>query len=251
MSESSVRVIILGATSAIAEAAARQWAERNASIVLAGRNLKRLEAISADLGVRGAKTEIYAVDLAKADAEITLKEIAARLGGVDIIFLAYGILGSQRAAESTPSQARDILETNFLSAAEWCLAAAHMLENQGHGTLVVIGSVAGDRGRQSNYVYGAAKGGLGILVEGIAHRLASKGARAVLIKPGFVDTPMTADIPKKGPLWATPEAIARTIVSESAPQHRGSPVIYAPSFWRWIMLAIKSTPAFIFHRTTL
>jgi short-subunit dehydrogenase len=245
-----MRVIILGAVSAIAEAAARQWAEKKASIMLAGRNAERLEAIAQDLRARGATAETYVADLKQVDAETALDEMAARLGGVDAILLAYGTLGNQKEAETNPAAARDLIETNFVSAAAWCLAAARILETQRHGTLTVIGSVAGDRGRQSNYIYGAAKGGLGLLVEGIAHRLAPTGARAVLIKPGFVDTPMTADIPNKGLLWAKPEAVARSIVAATAP--RGSqPIVYAPSFWRWIMLAVRSTPAFIFHRTKL
>jgi NAD(P)-dependent dehydrogenase (short-subunit alcohol dehydrogenase family) len=113
---------------------------------------------------------------------------------------------------------------------------------------VVIGSVAGDRGRASNYVYGATKAGLGALVEGIAHRLARSGARAVLIKPGFVDTPMTAAIANKGVLWAKPEAVARTIVAAA---ERGPPVVYTPWFWRGIMLIVRNTPSFVFHKTNL
>jgi NAD(P)-dependent dehydrogenase (short-subunit alcohol dehydrogenase family) len=115
----------------------------------------------------------------------------------------------------------------------------------------VIGSVAGDRGRRSNYVYGAAKGGLGILVQGIAHRLASSGARAVVVKPGFVDTPMTAAITKKGLLWAKPQRIAEIIIQASTPKAPRSPVIYAPYFWRWIMYVVRFMPNFIFHRTQL
>lgn len=112
----------------------------------------------------------------------------------------------------------------------------------------MIGSVAGDRGRASNYVYGASKAGLRALVEGIAHRLARSGARAVLIKPGFVDTPMTQGIPNKGLLWARPEAVAKVIVAAA---DRGPPVVYAPWFWQGIMLVVRNTPAFIFHRTNL
>jgi NAD(P)-dependent dehydrogenase (short-subunit alcohol dehydrogenase family) len=168
------------------------------------------------------------------------------------VLLAYAVLGDQNRAESTLADAQDILRTDFTSAASWCLVAANELEKQGHGSLVVIGSVAGDRGRASNYVYGAAKGGLSILVQGIAHRLAPKGARAVVVKPGFVDTPMTAHIGGKGSLWAKPEAIARIIVGVADPERSAPPpIVYAPWYWRWIMYVIRFTPSSVFHRTRL
>ncbi len=113
---------------------------------------------------------------------------------------------------------------------------------------MVIGSVAGDRGRRSNHVYGAAKAGLGVLVQGIAHRLAASGARAVLVKPGFIDTPMTARLKRRGPLWAKPEAIAAVIVKAAGGK---APVVYAPRFWRFILLIVRLVPAPVFHRTRL
>lgn len=173
-----------------------------------------------------------------------------RLGGVDVVLLAYGVLGDHEKAEAEPKEALDIIATNFSSAAAWCLEAANVLEQQGHGKLLVIGSVAGDRGRASNYVYGAAKGGLAVLVQGIAHRLAKRGAAAVLIKPGFVDLPMTAHIARKGLLWAKPDAIGKTIV-RLAKCSSPPPIVYAPSFWRLIMTVIRVTPSAIFHKTKL
>jgi NAD(P)-dependent dehydrogenase (short-subunit alcohol dehydrogenase family) len=158
------------------------------------------------------------------------------------------VLGDQATAEQDPAAARAVFETDFLSAAAWCLAAANHLASRRTGALVVIGSVAGDRGRMSNYIYGAAKGGLGILVQGIAHRLAPTGARAVLIKPGFVDTPMTAGIAPKGILWSRPEAVA-AVVKRAA--ERGGPIVYAPWWWRLVMLVIGLVPARIFHQTKL
>ena len=156
----------------------------------------------------------------------------------------------RRQAEAEPEEALDIITTNFSSAAAWCLEAANVLEQQGHGKLVVIGSVAGDRGRASNYVYGAAKGGLAVLVQGIAHRLAKRGAAAVLIKPGFVDSPMTAHIARKGLLWAKPDAIGKTI-ARLAKCSSPRPIVYAPRFWRLIMTVIRVTPSAIFHKTKL
>ncbi len=246
------RVIILGATSAIAQATARFYAGEGAHLLLAGRNTQHLHTVAADLTGRGASAvEVEVLDLgAPTDASAQLAVMAARLGGVDDILLAYGVLGDQTQAERDVALARDLLAVNFTSAAQWCLAAANLLEDQRRGSLVVIGSVAGDRGRQSNFIYGAAKAGLGTLVQGIAHRLAlrNSGARAVLIKPGFVDTPMTGHLPKGGPLWASADAVG-AIVRKAA--DAGGPVIYAPFFWRFILLIIRVIPAPIFHKRPL
>jgi decaprenylphospho-beta-D-erythro-pentofuranosid-2-ulose 2-reductase len=249
MTEAPKRVVILGATSAIAEAAARIWAEKGARLVLVGRNAERLEAVAADLTARGAAlAEILAQDCAEAEPTAELPRVVEALGGLDVVLLAYGVLGDQAQLERDPAAVADLLRTNFTSAVAWCQAAAAVLERQRSGALLVIGSVAGDRGRGSNYVYGASKAGLGVLVEGIAHRLARTGGRAVLIKPGFVDTPMTAGVARKGPLWARPEAVARTIVASA---DRGGPVVYAPAFWRPIMLVVRNVPSAIFHKTRL
>jgi short-subunit dehydrogenase len=244
-------IIILGASSAIAEAAARTWANQGAHLLLAARGAARLDDVAADLRTRGAVVDTVAVDLAVVDAEQAFAEMVQRLEGVDVVLVTYGLLGDQKLAESNPAEAQRLLATNFASATGWCLAAANVLEKQRYGTLVVIGSVAGDRGRASNYVYGAAKGGLGILVQGLAHRLARTGARAVVIKPGFVDTPMTAHIAGKGFLWAQPETIANVIVKAARPGSRWRPIVYAPSFWRWIMILICMMPSAIFHKTKL
>ena len=243
------RIIVLGALSDIAEATCRLYAAEGAKLVLAGRDRKRLESVAADLRVRGAaEVEVASGDLAKIDPEKSLADWGAKLGGVDIILLAYGALGDQRDVERDLGVAATLIDVNFKSAALWCLAAANALEAQRQGALVVIGSVAGDRGRQSNYLYGATKAGLGILVQGIAHRLAPSGARAVLIKPGFVDTAMTAHIEKKGALWSSPEKVAALIRKAAA---SGRPIAYVPGYWRLIMTVIKSVPAQIFHRTKL
>ena len=169
------KVIILGALSAIAEAAARLWATEGAHLMLAARDAERLEAVSADLKLRGAMVETNPIDLTSVDVESAFAEMSRRLGGIDTVLLAYGVLGEQNRAERTLADAQDILHTDFTSAASWCLVAAKKTQKQGYGSLIIIGSVAGDRGRASNYVYGAAKGGLSILVQGIAHRLCIQG----------------------------------------------------------------------------
>jgi decaprenylphospho-beta-D-erythro-pentofuranosid-2-ulose 2-reductase len=243
-----VRVIVLGATSAIAEATARLYAAEGAELLLVARHGERLAAIAADLRVRGAaRVETVTRDLARTDGvAAAFAGLIAVLGGVDHVLLAYGILGDQKAGASDAVRAQESLKVNFTSAAAWALVAAETLEQQGHGSLVVLGSVAGDRGRRANFIYGAAKSGLATLVEGIARRFANSGPRAVIVKPGPVITPMTEGFTsRKGLMWATPETVA-TIVRRAA--DRGGPVIYAPWFWRWIMLIIRLLPMPIFNR---
>ena len=243
------RVVILGATSAIAEAAARLWAHDGAHLVLVGRNAERLGAIADDLRIRGAAAaHAVVLDLATADAQGELDRMANLIGSIDLVLLAYGVLGDHAAAERDAAAARRILETDFLSAGAWCLAAADYLASRRAGVLIVVGSVAGDRGRMSNYIYGAAKGGLAILTQGIAHRLAPTGARAVLIKPGFVDTPMTAHMGPKGFLWSGPDVVA-AVIRKAA--EGGGPIVYAPWWWRFIMLMIRLAPWRIVHKTKL
>jgi short-subunit dehydrogenase len=245
------RVVILGAQSAIAEACARRFAAEGASLVIVGRDLGRLNEIANDLAARGAsQVHAAALDLRTEQRPAErLSEWGHRIGGITHVLIAFGMLGEQARAESDADLARLALETNFTAAALWALAAADHFEKQRAGALIAIGSVAGDRGRASNYIYGAAKAGLGVLIQGIAHRLAKAGAaRAVLIKPGLVDTPMTAHMDAAGALWARPDEIA-AIIHRAA--QRGGPIIYAPSRWRWIMLAIRSLPSYVMHRTRL
>ena len=241
------RIIVLGALSAVAIATTRLYAAQGAEFVLAARRQDELDLLGVDLLARGAsKVDVFQLDLATSDPTVFLPAMVAKLGGVDVVLLAYGALTEQLRAEEDAVYALQQMQINFSSAAGWSLVAANILEAQKTGVLIAIGSVAGDRGRQSNYVYGAAKAGLGVLVQGIAHRLARSGARAVLLKPGFVDTPMTAHLRKKGPLWSNPEDIAKVIRNVA---EKGGPVLYAPPFWRLILLVIRLVPSPIFHRT--
>jgi short-subunit dehydrogenase len=236
----------LGAGSGIAQATARLYAGEGAIIGLAGRKVERLAAIAADLSVRGAaQVETFDVDFVTAAVPPTLASMVDKLGGLDHVILAYGVLGQQTLAERDLAMAQAIIDVNFRSAATWSLAVAELLERQGSGTLVVLGSVAGDRGRRSNYIYGAAKAGLATLVEGIDHRFRGTGPRAVIVKPGPTDTAMTAGMAKGGPLWATPEAVA-AVVRKAA--DKGGPVVYAPARWRLIMTIIRAIPAPIFNK---
>jgi decaprenylphospho-beta-D-erythro-pentofuranosid-2-ulose 2-reductase len=244
--QNPLRVLILGAGSGIAQATARLYAGEGATIGLAGRNSGRLAVIADDLKARGAAaTEIFDVDFTAPDAASTLATMAGKLGGLDHVILAYGVLGDQILADRDEAAALAIIDVNFRSAAAWTLAVANLLERQGRGSLVALGSVAGDRGRRSNYVYGAAKAGLAVLVQGISHRFRGVGPRVVIVKPGPTDTAMTAGMAKGGPLWATPEAVA-AVVRKAADS--GGPVVYAPARWRLIMAIICNIPASIFNK---
>jgi NAD(P)-dependent dehydrogenase (short-subunit alcohol dehydrogenase family) len=238
-------VCVLGATSAVAEHVARRLVERGDRVALVGRNAARLAAIAADLRSRGAGLVVVrAADLAaRTDPGALLDATARELGGLDAVLIFHGLLGDHGRAEADPGAARLVLETNFASPAAFALAAAARLEDSAHPkpVLLAVGSVAGDRGRASNYVYGAAKAGLAVLFQGLAHRfaLARRNVRVVLVKPGFIDTPMTAEFDKSGPLWSTPDAVAAVVVRA---MERGGPIVYAPGFWRWIMLVFRLLP---------
>ncbi|ASG24902.1 SDR family oxidoreductase [Nitrospirillum viridazoti] len=242
-------VVILGATSAVAERYARLHAARGARLVLAGRDSRRLGSIATDLMARGAAgAEVAVMDLAAPAAgfDAAWADMAAKLGGrVDTALLAYGILGDQKAAEADTAEMARQLTTNMTSACAWLTVAANHLERQGQGTLIAIASVAGDRGRQSNYVYGAAKGGLALFAQGMAHRFAGTKVKVLTVKPGFIDTPMTDGLAKGGPLWATPEKVAADIDRAAA---KGATTLYTPWFWMGIMMIIRNLPGAIFNR---
>lgn len=243
------KVLLIGATSAIAQAVGRIYAQRGDAMLLVGRNEERLAAVARDLRVRGAsRAEFALADLDQIDAHAQLVEAAWRAyGGFDVALIAHGLLGSQSEAERSTTALMSILTTNFTSAASLLTRLAAAFEAQGHGTIAAIGSVAGDRGRQSNYAYGAAKGALAIFLDGMRHRLSRHGVRVVTIKPGFVDTPMTRDFPK-GPLWASAGRVAAGIVRAI---DRGASVAYVPGFWRGIMLVIRALPEWILFKTRL
>lgn len=246
MANPKLSVLILGAASGIAQATARLYAAEGAALVLAGRDKVRLDQIAADLTLRGAiSTVAVELDFRVADPREAWETLWAEHGPFDHIVIAYGILGDTALAEHEPAAAQEILAVNFTSPAAWSLLVAESLERRGTGSLVVLGSVAGNRGRRGNYIYGAAKAGLATLIEGIAHRFADKGPRAVVVKPGPTDTPMTAGMAKGGPLWATPEQVA-SVVRRAA--DTGGPVQYAPARWRWIMLVIGLIPSRVFNK---
>jgi len=241
------RILILGATSAIAQAYARRRAVQGAAFVLLGRHQDRLAAVAADLLARGAASaDTFVGELAALDQVETLASaVQARFGGFDEAVIAYGELGDQQKSERDLAAARSMLEINFVSPALWTLALLKNRPADAPLALIVIGSVAGDRGRAGNFIYGAAKGGLDRLLEGLAQEYDQTPVQITMVKPGLVDTPMTASIPKRGPLWATPDQVAASIERAVTANQR---VVYAPWFWRPIMTVIRHLPWFVFKR---
>lgn len=240
------RVLIFGATSAIAQATARILAARGARFHLVARDPRKLEAVSADLAARGASAvSVASADLDDLARHRTLIDEAERsLGGIDAAIIAQGTLPNQPACQADFDRAGAQLRTNFIAPASLAAELANRFEVKGSGTIVAISSVAGDRGRASNYVYGAAKGALSIFLQGLRARLHDKGVRVITVKPGFVDTPMTASF-TKGMLWSPPERIAAGIVKA---MERGTPEVYLPWFWRPIMFVLRHLPESIFVR---
>ena len=243
-------ILIIGATSAIAEATARRFAAAGARFYLVGRHADRLAAIARDLEIRsGQPVASERLDLDLLDSHPALLERAEQaLGGIDIALIAHGVLPDQNACQESVAATLAAIQTNALSVISLATLLANLFERRGRGVLIAIGSVAGDRGRQSNYVYGAAKGMVALFLQGLRNRLSRQGIQVITIKPGFVDTPMTAAFAQKGLLWAKPDAIAAGIVSAV---ERGRDEVYLPWFWRWIMRIILHIPEWLFKRLKL
>ncbi|MCE4540918.1 MULTISPECIES: SDR family oxidoreductase [unclassified Caballeronia] len=243
-------IVIVGATSAIAIACARVWAAKGARFVLVARNGERLAQVSADLTARGAQlAACHQLDIDDLDAHAAMLERAvAELRSIDVVLVAPGTLPDQSACEADPSVAVREFNTNATSLIALLTPLANVLEGQRHGALAVISSVAGDRGRPSNYLYGSAKAALSAFLEGLRARLFKKGVHVLTIKPGFVATPMTAGLPLPGPLVATPDKVAGDIVRGI---ERKKNVLYTPWFWWGIMAIIRNVPQFLFKRASL
>jgi len=244
------RLVIVGATSAIAEHCARFWVAGAAiEMTLIGRDAARLERVAADLRVRGAASHITTMTSGfqtSADIERTVEAVYAA-GPVDLVLIAHGMLPDQSACEEDLASTQEALEINGLSPVLFAEAFARRLARQQQaGTIALIGSVAGDRGRKSNYVYGAAKGLVDRYAQGLQHRFAGTAVKVVLIKPGPTATPMTAHM--QGTKMASVEAVAHQIIKAIA---AGKSTVYAPGKWRLIMLIIRHLPAFVFNKLNI
>jgi len=243
------KIVVAGATSAIAEATCRLFAENRDRLYLVGRREERLNNISDDLKVRGAdKIYTQLLDLSESNEHKKLLENAeSAMGGVDMLFVAYGTLPDQKKCEESIELALQEFNINCTSVLSLLGVAANMFQKQKKGHIVVITSVAGDRGRKSNYLYGSAKGAVSIYLQGLRNRLYDSGVQVLTVKPGFVDTPMTKDF-TKGVLWSKPETVARKIYQATK---KKVDVLYVPWYWRFVMIVIEIIPEFVFKKTNL
>jgi len=245
----SKNVFITGAGSAIAHEVAKLWAQRQCRFFLVDKEEHKVKAVAGDLQARGAtEVEYVAADLAEAGAGVNAVRGAKEyLGKIDLVLVAHGYLGSQERGQEDVAHAERIIAVNFTSVVAVLTELAKIAEEE--MTVGVITSVGGDRGRQGNYIYGAAKGGLALFVGGLRCRMAKKNKmHLVTIKPGFVDTPMTQAFEKKGLLWSKPEDVAKDIFKAML---RKKDVLYTPWFWRYIMLVIIHIPERIFKRLSI
>jgi len=240
------KTLVIGATSAIAEHCARLWAARGDALYLVARNEERLKTIAADLKVRGAaQAHSYCMDLNDMENHADMLDAAeAAMDGVDTVLIAHGTLSNQKTCEQSVGETLAEINTNALSTISLLTHIANRFESKQAGTIAVISSVAGDRGRASNYVYGSAKAMVTSFTSGLRQRLHKSNVAVVTIKPGFVDTPMTASF-KKGLLWAKPAAVAAKIVRAI---DKRKDEVYVPAFWWTVMAVIKLVPTQLFKK---
>jgi hypothetical protein len=244
-----MNIVVFGATSAIGHAVCRKYAGSGANFSIIARNQEKLAIVKEDLLGRGALSVAeYIADVE--DQESLASSVAAVLNtleSIDLLLITHGVLPSQQQSCSDYENFYSQFEVNFLSVVNIILALRERFEQQGSGAIAVVGSVAGDRGRKSNYAYGTAKGAVEIFLQGLRNEMFEKGVSVLTIKPGFVDTPMTADI-EKGLLFASPEKVAADIMNAI---EKRKEVLYTPWFWRFIMLVICSIPEKLFKRLSI
>lgn len=251
MSDNKKRIVIIGATSAIAEHCARLWVKKAAvDLTLVVRDKAKTERVAADIQVRSPQSviRILKADFIDPAAIRQLVDGIVADGTLHTVLIAHGSLPDQEVCQQDLVAAHDALTVNGISPVQFAEAFAGHMQKANHGTLVIIGSVAGDRGRKSNYVYGAAKGLVTRYAQGLQHRLAGTGVKIVLVKPGPTDTPMTAGIKQQGGRFASVEEVAEAIVTGT---DKGLPVVYAPGKWAVIMMVIRHLPRFIFNKINI
>jgi len=228
-------------------ALARLMAERGDALCLHGRDPGELEASARDLVARGARGPVATgrLDLAQPGGfAVALDAADQALESFDTLVVTAGEFATQETLERDPARLERLLDVNFTATALLCQQAAERLALRGGGTVCAFSSVAGDRARRSSYLYGASKAGLSAFLEGLGLAYADRGVRVVCVRPGFVKTAMTVGLPVP-PFAGEPEGVARVVLRAI---DRGSPVVYAPPIWRWVMLAIRLLPRAVMRR---
>ena len=253
MTDQAKTLAVLGASSGLAHAYLRLMTEQGRfdQYVLLGRSADKLGLVRDDIEARSGKpVRVIQSELAEpAQIVSTMSKILETVDHIDECVICYGTLGEQGLLQNDQAALQQMLNTNFVSIIMWMEAVAKFFETQNFGQLIVVGSVAGDRGRQSNYLYGATKGALERACEGMAHRFAkAKHITITLVKPGFMITPMTDGMKRTGPLWSSAEKVAK-IMRKAADKKRVR--VYAPWYWRYILMIVRALPIPIFHKTKM
>jgi decaprenylphospho-beta-D-erythro-pentofuranosid-2-ulose 2-reductase len=242
-----VKAALVGATRGMGRALARLLAERGAQIVLLGRDPAELAASARDLEARGAAAHVNTavLDLANpAGFAVALDAADAALGRFDTLVVTGGLFGRQDELAADPPRLERMLHVNFTGTVLLCQMVAERLAARGGGTICAFSSVAGDRPRRSNYLYGASKAGLSAFLDGLGQTYAERGVKVVCVRPGFVKTGMTAGLPVP-PFAGEPESVAGAVLAAIA---SGRPVVYVPGVWRWVMLIIRALPRSVMRR---
>lgn len=246
------RIIIVGATSGIAQECARLWIEtkREIELILVGRDTSRLERVAADLRVRNqaALIEVVQAEMVNPESIQHLVSSCGRKKNVDIVLIAHGVLPSQEECQRNLSVTQNTLLVNGVSPVLFAEAFASHMDQYGGGVVIMLGSVAGDRGRKSNYVYGSAKGMMECYAQGLQHRFADSDVTVLLVKPGPTATNMTRELQQKGQKLASPTTVAADIVAAAKQRKK---VLYTPKLWRYIMFIIRHIPGVIFHKLNI
>ena len=243
-----MKAVVLGGTKGMGRALARLMAERGDALFLLGRDRDDLARSATDLQIRGASGTVGTAHcdlLEPTSFAPALDAAVAGLGGVDAVVVTAGLSAAQETLEQDAALRDRLLTANFTNTIQFCeLARQRLLASGGAARLCVFSSVAGDRARKPVLLYGAAKAGLSYYLTGLDHKFAAQGLKTILVKPGFVKTGMVAGL-KPPPFAGEPEPVARAVLKAI---DRGTPVVYAPGIWRWIMLVIKSLPRAVMRR---
>lgn len=243
-------VVVLGATSDIAKAVSQYFASKETNLIIAGRNEEELSLLAEDMKIRHGVSVFpkYFEALDYSSHQQFFDECVSECGRLDGVFLAYGFMAEQKEAEADFDLAKRMIDTNYTSAVSILEIAAKYFERERRGFICAVSSVAGDRGRQNNYLYGSSKGALTVFLQGLRNRLSKSGVDVITIKPGFVDTKMTFGTLGDSPLVVQPESVAKSIYKAIK---KKKSVAYTPLFWVFIMLVIKLIPEKIFKKLNL